>query len=132
MTAVAVLGCAFAPAVYNSTGMEQSDLAYVQTKRDSGWDAQIMAVFDENGNRVIGTSSSVEQDRWLEVRLQPGKYQMAVYCYSGNLTATPRINTELELKGRYTLRCRGIKGKAMLGIEMVTKAEAVLDRITTS
>jgi hypothetical protein len=119
-------GCTFMPVSYNASGLPESQLAFVEATGTYMQNAQIAAVFDEEGTRVVGTDSWVKQDRWKEVYLQPGRYQFVTHCQMGSLYSFPRLDVELSAGAHYKLTCRKIDNRALYGA-----AEALIEKVAT-
>jgi hypothetical protein len=117
-------GCASTPASYNASGVPEGQLAFVEATGTYTQYAQIVAVFDENGRRVVGTDSWVKQDRWTKLHLEPGRYQFVTHCQMMTLYAFPRIDVDLSPGARYRLTCRPVKNGALYGA-----AEAQIEKI---
>lgn len=119
--------CTFLPVSYNASALPESQLAFVEATGTYMQYAQIAAVFDEKGVRVVGTDSWVKQDRWKEVYLQPGRYQLATHCQMGSLYASPRLDVELSAGGHYKVTCRRNNNGALYGA-----AEALIEIVEPS
>ena len=121
---VGLSGCTLMPVSYNVSGLPESQLAFVEATGTYSQYSQIVAVFDENGTRVVGTDSWVKQDRWKEVSLQPGRYRFVTHCQMWNLYAFPELDVELSAGAHYKLTCRWNNNGALYGA-----AEASIEEV---
>ena len=128
--AMLMAGCVSVPANFNPSGASVDALAYIETlsaaKTGSRMTVKVSSIYNTAGERVVGTSSWVEQDRWSEVYIQPGEYLVQLYCSTGYISAYPRIRLSVASATKYSLDCKVIMEKDFLGLNKPKGMEALV------
>lgn len=104
-------GCASLPSTYNPKSLPSDQLASVSPYQKEvipfmSYDgAEIISVFDETKNKVIGKNMSTYHEN---VTLAEGNYHFVVRCSNGNMFSYPQASAHLDAGESYTIFCESI------------------------
>ncbi len=118
-----ISGCQTVPAYYNKSGVDDGAMSVIEVKNSSAFHkvmiTKIAGVYTSNREKVIGYTSTFEQNEWDSIQLEPGEYIVRASCETTNKFSFPRINIKVKPSTKYILKCKRNFKKNVFGIREI-------------